>query len=185
MTRVADELDMTAGEVRHALFAPSLPADGSLLDQAIGPSVLRVSTPLDVPPAQAFSRALKLLRRHRLSPAGGVWLQDKSQWPDPLAETAVTKVSVWVDRSSVQIVADVETTRRGYWMGAVSGLGLIPLAVLAAGPVLGFAGGAAAAGAVIALVVRDYRNRTSLIERNLAAFAASTAQPVMPPSVIG
>lgn len=183
--RVASELDMAEHDVRHALRVPSTERQPTVIDETFGPARLTVSTALRSSPTQARQHAQSALRKHQLSPVGGVWLQDRGTWPDPGAESAVARVSVWVDDMTVKVVADLVMARRGYLAAAVATLSLLPLFMLASGIVGGFVFGSLASIGAVGGLAADYRKRLSIVEQNLLTFAETIAQPVMPPSVIG
>ena len=183
--RVAAELDMPEREVHLALRTPHVEHQPSLIDETFGPARLTVSTPLHSSPSAARRQAESALRKHQLSPVGGVWLQDRGTWPDPNAESAVARVSVWVDDVTIRVVADLVMARRGYLSAAVVTLSLVPLFMLASGILGGVLLGSLASVGAVGGLAADYRRRIAKVEENLRAFAETIAQPVMPPSVIG
>ncbi|NNF63802.1 MAG: hypothetical protein HKN07_06040 [Acidimicrobiia bacterium] len=183
--RVAAELDMPEREVHFALRTLHVEHQPSLIDETFGPARLTVSKPLHSSPSAARRKAQSALRKHQLSPVGGVWLQDRGTWPDPNAESAVARVSVWVDDVTIRVVADLVMARRGYLAAAVATLSLLPLFMLASGIFSGALFGSLASIGAVGGLAADYRKRLSIVERNLRTFAETIAQPVMPPSVIG
>lgn len=176
---------MPEHDVHAALRTPHPEQPPTIIDETFGPSRLTVSATLRSSPSAARQQARRELRKHQLSPLGGVWLQDRGTWPDPGAESAVTRVSVWIDDGTVRVVADLMMARRGYLSAALVTLSLLPLFMLASG-ILGGAllGSLASIGAVGGLAA-DYRKRIARVEANLRTFAETIAHPVMPPSVIG
>lgn len=182
--RVAYELDMDELQVFTALRTTA-EAPYSVLDETLGPSTVAAAAPLRTTTSAAARHVRLTLQRHQLSPVGGAWLQDRGSWPDPMAESAVTRVSVWVDQSTVRVVADVTLARRGYLTLAILSMSLLPLFVLAAGFAWGLLAGTLVSLGAVGAITLDYRNRLGTVERNLVAFADAVSQPVMPPSVIG